>query len=147
MNDGNGKDLSLPGIDPFVSYGGGGSGITGGAQLLIYSKGEYNYGIDRVNLPLGTKMVFNLPAVRAGYRKWVNNQIASMKTWSFWWTGRDCRQASQYDATDTREWEATATLGKNHCVRRHGRAGRAIRLSAQWGGRCQRGQGADLGLR
>ena len=104
MTDGNGKDVTLPGIDPFVSYGGGGSGITGGAQLLIYSKGEYNYGIDRVNLPLGTKMVFNVPGVMAGYRKWVNNQIAS-EDMELLVDRPRLPPRNNYDATDTREWE------------------------------------------
>ena len=104
MTDSNGKgDLTLPGIDPFLSYGGG-SGITGGSQLLIYSKGEYNCGMDRFNLPLGTKVVINVPTVRSGYRKWVGNVIADEDMQLLVDRPR-LPPRSQYDATDTREWE------------------------------------------
>jgi len=62
--------------DPFLTYGGGGGSSTAGAELLIYSKGEYYHGLDRVDVPLGTRMVFFMPGLRSGWRKWEANRIA-----------------------------------------------------------------------
>lgn len=73
LSGGNKLPATDTSVDPFLSYGGGG-GITGGGPLLIYSKGEYYRGIDREEVPVGSRCVFFMPGVQTGWRKWMDNR-------------------------------------------------------------------------
>lgn len=60
-------------FDPFLAFGGlGGSREEG--QYLSYKQGEWLFGQDKKVLPMGTKLVANMPGLRFGWRRWQDNK-------------------------------------------------------------------------
>ena len=45
-----------------------------GKALMKFVKGEWSHGADRDPVPLGTRFIANVPEVRGGYRKWVDQK-------------------------------------------------------------------------
>ena len=152
------RELYDPSTDPFFIAGNGG-GTSGGGALLLYSKGEYNIGIDRVVVPLGTKIVGFLPGVRHGYRKWVGSAIAGEEMHlvveqprmparntlgdtdrAFWEAGRDPWQ-------ETIAFDAMMADGEKYTLPLSGVGGvRAGRLLIQEYAKARRGRPGQLPL-
>lgn len=58
--------------DPYASYGAK-VGTTG--QFLSFKSGEFLFGHDATELPIGTRLVANMPALRVGWRRWFGAEV------------------------------------------------------------------------
>ncbi len=57
-----------PGYDPFASYGE--SASNGNRLFLSFSKGEFLFGQDKEEVPLGTKFIANMAGLKIGWKRW-----------------------------------------------------------------------------
>lgn len=60
------------GGDPYAAYGAK-VGTTG--QYLSFKNGEYQYGQNKDELPIGTRLVANMSGLRVGWRRWYGGQV------------------------------------------------------------------------
>lgn len=61
------------GSDPFTSYAAKVTQQTG--QFLTFKNGEYLYGQDAAELPLGTKLAANVAGLMIGWRRWFGGKV------------------------------------------------------------------------
>ena len=66
------------GTDPFASYGA--KHRIGNANYLAFKNGEWLYGQNDTELPLGTHLAANMSGLRVGWRKWWAAQVADDRT-------------------------------------------------------------------
>ena len=67
-----GTAVAVPGGDPYSSYGAK-VGVQG--NFLTFKNGEFLYGQDAKELPIGTKLAANMPGLRIGWRRWWDDQV------------------------------------------------------------------------
>ena len=62
-----------PGYDPYAAYG---EATSSDANKLFigFKNGEYFYGQDKDEIPLGTKLIANMAGLRIGFRRWENQR-------------------------------------------------------------------------
>ena len=62
-----------PGYDPYAAYG---EATSSDANKLFigFKNGEYFYGQDKDEIPLGTKLIANMACLRIGFRRWENQR-------------------------------------------------------------------------
>lgn len=65
------------GADVFSSYGAR-VGTTG--QFLSFKNGEFLYGQDATELPIGTRLIANMEGLRLGWRRWFGGQVTDDRT-------------------------------------------------------------------
>jgi hypothetical protein len=63
----NSTAVAIPGGDPFSSYGAK-VGVQG--NFLTFKNGEFLYGQNAKELPIGTKLAANMQGLRIGWRRW-----------------------------------------------------------------------------
>lgn len=81
---------------------GAGTSIVG--TLLRFSKGEYLAGQDDVEVPLGTKMIFNTDSVLTGWTRWENNKPAEQDMGQII-EGFQPKPRSELGYNDQSQWE------------------------------------------
>lgn len=74
MSDITKRNGNLPAtqFDPFLAFSGMGGREEG--QYLSFSHGEWLFGQDKTVMPMGTKLVANMPGLRYGWRRWRDNK-------------------------------------------------------------------------
>jgi hypothetical protein len=68
----NGTALVQPGGDPFASYG---AKVGQQGTFLNFNKGEWLYGQDKKEMPLGTRLVANMEGLRIGWVRWFDKKM------------------------------------------------------------------------
>jgi hypothetical protein len=71
------QDLIDTRNDPYAAYGAK-VGSTG--QFLSFKNGEYVFGQNAEELPIGTRLVANMPGLRIGWRRWFGGQVTDDMT-------------------------------------------------------------------
>lgn len=66
------REVLDPRSDPYASYGAK-VGATG--QYLSFDSGEFQYGQNKAELKLGSRLVANMPGLRVGWRRWYGGQV------------------------------------------------------------------------
>lgn len=66
-------DLVTNGPDPFASFGQAAAPPQG--MFLKFSKGEWLYGQDLIELTIGSRFAANMRGLRLGWRRWENKQV------------------------------------------------------------------------
>ena len=90
--------------DPFMAFAGNG-GMMGNASYLKYQKGHYYYGVDQIEMPLGTKLAVNMLSLKNGWIKWDNGMPAE-KIFVIVAEGQKAPTRSELGDHDKRLWEA-----------------------------------------
>jgi hypothetical protein len=61
--------------NPFIDYGRGAAGRNFVGDLLLFSKfGEFTFGLDRNDMPLGTQLAAHMDAFCIGWQRWEDNK-------------------------------------------------------------------------
>ena len=59
--------------DPYASYGA--AAAAGGTPFLKFDRGTFKFGLDDDELPLGTRLVANMPEAQIGWIKWLGGEV------------------------------------------------------------------------
>ena len=60
------------GFDPYAAYG---EQATASKVYITFKNGEYLFGADQEEIPLGTRFIANMAGLRIGWKHWSNRQV------------------------------------------------------------------------
>lgn len=60
-------------LDPYLAFSDSSAGFSG--SYLSFSHGEWLFGQDKSVMPLGTKLVANMPGMKFGWRRWRDGKV------------------------------------------------------------------------
>lgn len=95
--------------DPYAAYG---AKVGTSGQYLSFKNGEYLFGQEGEELPLGTKLFANMPGLLVGWRRWFNAQITDDRTHLL----TECRtieSRNELGDTDQALWEKPKPTAQN----------------------------------
>lgn len=95
------QDLMSTRNDPYAAHG---ARASQEGQFLSFSKGEYVYGQNKDELPIGTRLVANMPGLRIGWRFWSGGKVVNDRT-ELVSDGRPEERRADLGDLDTATWE------------------------------------------
>jgi hypothetical protein len=97
-------ELANTGPNPFEAYGNVAGGSTIEGDLLKFSKfGDWLVGKDAIKLEVGTRLVAQMPSLRVGWLKWIDNKPAEV-LWGYVIEGHVPVRRGDLDAQDQTLW-------------------------------------------
>ena len=67
-------EVGLAGTDPFAQYG---ARAQQQGLYLSFKNGDWSYGQNGDELPIGTRLIANMPGLRIGWKRWQDRQVTS----------------------------------------------------------------------
>lgn len=72
-----GSAVTTTGGDPYAAYG---AKVGTQGTFLSFQNGEFQAGQDKTELPVGTRLVANMPGLRVGWQRWSGGRVVEDRT-------------------------------------------------------------------